>query len=365
VEIRDGATITIQPCTRIEGTKDPLGVLFIEQGGTIIAEGTAAKPILFTSSSATPAASDWGGVVLLGRAPTAKGTAAFEGVMDSPQFSYGGDDEADSSGTITYTKIEYGGYQFLADKEVNGLSMASVGSGTTIHHVMVSNTSDDCFEWWGGNVANVDYLICNNPGDDMFDGDEGWIGGGKNWFGRTVDDAGITSSDPNGFEWDSLLAGTEPLSAISASNVTLCGAGQFAIPSNGMVLRELITGAIDNAVITGWDYGVDARDTFVDGDDPHVTIQNSAMFGLPIVNPADNNGMDTPGDKDFDEEAWFETAAWDNTHEADAADGPFTLAQCLDSDGPADAVVESGVGAFAESATWTRDAWTSIGGGWE
>jgi hypothetical protein len=197
----------------------------------------------------------------------------------------------------------------------------------------------------------------------MFDGDEGWIGGGKNWFGRTITDDAITSPDPNGLEWDSLLAGTLPLSDISATNVTLCGAGQFEIPSNGMVLRELVTGAIDNAVITGWDFGVDARDTFVDGTTPHVTIANSLLFGLPIVNPSDNNGMDSPGDKDFDEEAWFEGPA-SNTYEEEASDGPFTLAACLDPAGPADAVVESGLGAFKESATWVRDEWTTIGGGW-
>ena len=364
VEVRDGATLTIEPCTRIEGTKDPIGVLFVERGGKLEAAGTAAEPILFTSSAASPAAGDWGGIVLLGRAPTAKGEAAFEGVPDAPEFSYGGDDEGDSSGTITYTKIEYSGYLFLADKEVNGLSMAGVGSGTTLHHIMVSNTNDDCFEWWGGNVDDADFLICNNPGDDMFDGDEGWVGGGKNWFGRTTSDAAITSPDPNGFEWDSLLAGTPPVSAISASNVTLCGAGQFELPSNGMVLRELVTGSIDNAVIAGWDFGVDARDTFVDGDDPHVTISNSILFGLPIVNPSDNNGQDTPGDKAFDEEAWFSDGAG-NSYEADESDGPFTLEACLEADGPGAAVVESGVGAFKESATWVRDEWTTIGGGWE
>jgi hypothetical protein len=364
VEVREGSKITIEPCTRIEGTKEPLGVLFIERGGRIEAEGSAERPILFTSGAASPSASDWGGIVLLGRAPTGKGSATFEGVMDAPEFTYGGDDEADDSGTLSYVKIEYGGYLFLADKEVNGLSMASVGSGTKIDHIMVSNTSDDCFEWWGGNLSNVDYLICNNPGDDMFDADEGWTGGGKNWFGRTTSDDSITSGDPNGFEWDSLLTGSEPVSNISSSNVTLCGAGRFGLPSYGMVLRELVTGALDNVVVTGWDFGADARDTFVDGDDAHVTIQNSTFFGLPIVNPADNDGDATPGDKNFDEAAWFNSAAWSNTHEEGEADGPFSLEDCLAENGPADAVLESATGAFKENQTWVRDEWTTIGGGW-
>jgi hypothetical protein len=361
VEVREGAKIIIEPCTRVEGTLEPLGVLFIERGGQIEAKGTAAKPILFTSDAEEPVSGDWGGIVILGRAPTAKGAATFEGVMDAEEFTYGGDDEADNSGTITYTKIEYGGYLFLADKEVNGLSMASVGSGTTINHVMVSNTNDDCFEWWGGNTKNVDYLICNNPGDDMFDGDEGWNGGGKNWFGRTTTADAVTSGDPNGFEWDSLVNGAEPVSAISATNVTLCGPGALQKPSYGMVLRELVTGTIDNVVLGGFDFGVDARDTFVDGDDAHVSLQNSIFFGLPVANPADNNTETSPGDFAFDEEAWFETAAWENT---DVDAGPFSLDECNAEGGPADSVVTSKVGAFTESATWTRDAWTKIGGGW-
>jgi hypothetical protein len=361
VEIREGAKIIIEPCTRVEGTKEPLGVLFIERGGQIEAKGTAAEPILFTSDAEEPASGDWGGIVILGKAPTAKGSATFEGVMDAEEFTYGGDDEADNSGTITYTKIEYGGYLFLADKEVNGLSMASVGSGTTLNHVMVSNTNDDCFEWWGGNMKNADFLICNNPGDDMFDGDEGWNGGGKNWFGRTTSAGAVTSSDPNGFEWDSLVNGATPISAISATNVTLCGPGALQKPAYGMVLRELVTGAIDNVVLGGFDYGVDARDLFVDGDDAHVSLQNSIFFGLPVANPADNNTETSPGDFAFDEEAWFETPGWENT---DVDAGPFSLDECNAEGGPADSVVSSKVGAFTESATWTRDAWTKIGGGW-
>jgi len=361
VEIRDGAKIIVEPCTRVEGTLEPLGVLFIERGGQIEAKGTAAEPILFTSDAEDPVSGDWGGIVLLGRAPTAKGSATFEGVMDAEEFTYGGDDPADSSGTITYTKIEYGGYLFLADKEVNGLSMASVGSGTTIHHVMVSNTNDDCFEWWGGNVTDVDYLICNNPGDDMFDADEGWTGGGTNWFGRTTSAEAVTSGDPNGFEWDSLVNGAEPISAISASNVTLCGPGALMRPSYGMVLRELVTGSIDEVVLGGFDFGVDARDTFVDGDEPHVTLQSSIFFGLPVSNPADNDTETSPGDFGFDEQAWFETSGWANSA---LEDGPFSLEDCHAADGPSDAVVSSKAGAFKESATWTRDAWTRIGGGW-
>ena len=361
VEIREGARLVIEPCTRIEGTKEPLGVLFFERGGRIEAEGTAAEPILFTSDAAEPSSGDWGGIVILGKAPTGKGSATFEGVMDAEEFTYGGEDPDDDSGTITYTKIEYGGYLFLADKEVNGLSLASVGSGTTIHHVMVSNTNDDCFEWWGGTTTNVDYLICNNPGDDMFDGDEGWIGGGKNWFGRTTSADAVTSGDPNGFEWDSLVNGAEPISAISASNVTLCGPGALQKPSYGMVLRELVTGTLDNVVLGGFDFGVDARDTFVDGEDAHVSLQNSIFFGLPVVNPADNDTETSPGDFAFDEQAWFETAAWENTA---VQDGPFTLDDCNAEGGPAEAVLNSKLGAFKESATWTRDGWTKIGGGW-
>jgi len=360
VLIADGATLTIPKCTRLEGSPAPdPGILVAQRGGRIEAIGTADEPILFTSSQAAGdrAAGQWGGVVLLGQAPiTRAGGAAesiYEGLTDEA-FTYGGTDEADDSGTLQYVRIEFGGFEIIPDKEVNGLSMAGVGSGTTIDHVMVSNTLDDCFEWWGGTVT-ADHLVCNNPGDDYFDGDEGWQGGGEFWFGRRAQFA-ISSDDPNGLEQDSINSGETPRSNWAFSNVTLCGTGEDSgAPSLsfGMVLRELVTGSIDNLSLTGFDYGIDTRNAFVTGD---VTIENSSIWGL--VNTLDENAAET--DAADDDMGFVDASIFSEEATNDEPDpGPFTAEECLEIAGPAAAVLESDTGAFTGGAEWIEGAWVN------
>jgi hypothetical protein len=359
VGVTDGATLTIEPCTRIEGTKDPVGVLLVLSDGQIDAVGTADEPILFTSQEAEGerAAGDWGGVVLLGDAPITASSVSkiYEGLSedDFPDFEapiYGGDNDDHSSGTMSYVRIEFSGFQIQAEKEVNGLSMAGVGAGTQIDHIMVSNTSDDCFEWWGGAMENADYLICNNPGDDYFDTDEGWAGTGSFWFGRRTSVDAISSGDPNGFEWDSISDGTEPRTNVAVSNVTLCGTGEEVAGGvqYGMVLRELITGEIDNLALLGFDYGIDTRDGFEPGD---VTLENSLFWDLAeAIGFTDGNANDTGAEADavpFTED--------DSNNEPE--DPPFTLANCNNPNGPGNATRDSDVGAFAGDADWVNGLW--------
>ncbi len=359
VKIHPGATLKIPACTRLEGTEAPNpGVLVAMRGGRLEAVGTADEPILFTTQKppGSRAEGQWGGVVLLGRAKIGAGTPTkiYEGLTDD-DYTYGGTNDEDDSGILQYVRIEFGGYEILPDKEVNGLSMGAVGSGTTIDHIMVTNTSDDCYEWWGGSVR-ADYLICNNAGDDMFDTDEGYLGGGQHWFGRRTTVGVISSLDPNGFEWDGTEGGVtlEPVTHVTATDVTLCGTGEpigeggGSSPEYGMVLRELVTGDIDDLALLGFEYGIDARDNF---QADQVTIKNSVFFGLgnavgaPDVD--DNDGM-------FDDATIF---TGDASNELDPDPLPFTLDQCNAQGGPSSEVLESDIGAFAGDADWMKGAW--------
>jgi hypothetical protein len=362
VKVHDGASITIEPCTRLEGTADPAGMLAILRGAQIHAIGTADEPILFTTQEAPGArsAGQWGGVVLFGNAPITAAAEAkiFEGLTDTA-FTYGGTDATDDSGTMQYVRIEFGGWEVFPDKEVNGLSLAAVGSGTTIDHIMVSNTLDDCFEWWGGAVE-ANYLICNNAGDDMFDADEGYIGGGSHWFGRRTSIGAVSSMDPNGFEWDGTEGGTDLApkvpSLVTTTNVTLCGTGVPVStgggnPEFGMVLRERITGGIDGLALLGFEYGIDTRSVMVAGD---VTIDGSAFWGL-----GNAGGIGAPdatdNDSGFDDASLF-TGGTDNT-EPDPA--PFTIEDCQAEGGPAAAVRDSDIGAFAGDDSWMEGLWVN------
>jgi hypothetical protein len=349
-------TLEVEPCTRFEGAKDPVGVLIIQKGGQIIAPGTADEPILFTSASAPGdrAPEDWGGLVLLGNAPIyGDGTALYEG-QTGAEFEYGGDDPTDNSGVLQYVRLEYSGYEIRPDEEINGITFAGVGSGTTVDHIMVSNTADDCFEWFGGTVASS-HLIANNCGDDMFDIDVGYVGEGDTWFGRTSPTA-LVSGDPNGFEWDGNLTGSAGgvLTNVTASNVTLCGADEAGLAANatyGMVLRELIEGAIDGLAVTGFEVGVDTRDDFGTAAAPHVTIENSVAFGLLTGLGAEDA---TDNDAGFDETAWFTDGTG---NEVDPTTPPYTAAECIAADGPDAAVTDSGIGAFSTDGTWITGAW--------
>ena len=351
-----GETLTIEPCTRIEGRVDSSnwGALVVSRGGRILAEGTADEPIVFTSElpPGSRAMGDWGGVVLLGRASNFSGDdVLIEGLPDQPVNQYGGDDDEDDSGVLKFVRIEFTGIEISPGNEINGLTLGSVGSGTVIENVMVTKTTDDGIELFGGTVDLMN-VIGNNVGDDIFDADQGWRGSLVNAFGRqgTTPQTGPVSEDPNGFEMDSHLGGNTPVTDVTATNVTLCGdneAGSFV--GYGMVLRENLTGTFSNIVVAGFDAAVDVRDDFGTADMPNVTIASSLFDeAAPIAIDSMDNDMG------FDEEAWFAEGDG-NTH----GELPFTIEQCLAADGPSAEVLGSGVGAFADGDDWIQGAWVS------
>ena len=157
VYIADGATLTIEPGTVILGDKDTKASLIVERGGKLYAKGTASEPIVFTSEQpkGQRRPGDWGGLILCGRANNNQTEQQIEG---GPRSKHGGNDNADCSGALSYVRVEFAGYPFQTDKEINGITLGSVGSSTQIDHVQVSYSNDDSFEWFGGAV-NCQYLV--------------------------------------------------------------------------------------------------------------------------------------------------------------------------------------------------------------
>lgn len=169
------AVLTIEPGTTIKGQYSSQGTLAIRTGAKIVAAGTKAKPINFTSTEEKRGG--WGGIVILGRAPTNEASKAsgFEAV---PEWSYGGDKADDSSGVLTYVTVNWPGFAVEVDKELNGITFCGVGNKTVVHHVQSNNGDDDGFEWFGGTV-NVSNMVSTNQTDDGFDIDNGYNGTGK------------------------------------------------------------------------------------------------------------------------------------------------------------------------------------------
>lgn len=222
VYVDEGATLTIEPGTVIKGDKATMAALIIKRGGKINAQGTASAPIVFTSNQAKGSRKpgDWGGVILLGKAKNNSTEMIIEG---GPNAMHGGNDDADNSGVLSYARIEFAGYPFETDKEINGLTLGSVGSGTKIDHVQVSYCNDDSFEWFGGTV-NAKYLIAYHGWDDDFDTDNGFSG--KLQFLLAVRHPKIADTSlSNGFESDNNKDGTTsaPITSAVFSNVTFIG----------------------------------------------------------------------------------------------------------------------------------------------
>lgn len=234
IYVKNGATLTIEPGTVIMGDKNTPGSgLFITQGSQLVANGTANSPIVFTSNQAPGArgAGDWGGIILLGRAANNQpsGIANIEGIAPGADTQFGGGanpDDNDNSGSLSYVRIEFPGYVYQTDKEINGLTLGSVGAATTLDHIQVSFSNDDAFEWFGGKV-NARYLVSYRNLDDDFDTDYGFRG--RIQFGLIVRDPNIADnpsiSTSEGFESDNDASGSTatPQTAPIFSNITAVG----------------------------------------------------------------------------------------------------------------------------------------------
>lgn len=291
VKVTSGATLTIQPGTRIVGdTTVPGSSLWIRRGAKIMAVGTADDPIVFTSARAagSRAPGDWGGIIIVGNGIINRtGTTILtEGPANVAENYAGGTDNGDNSGQLKYVRIEFAGYDVSngAGQELNGISAYAVGGGTRYEYVQVLAGLDDSFEFWGGAVQGR-YLVSYESGDDHFDWSEGYVG--KLQYLVAFQSQKLTprpgtgtfSSDPRGFEADgcdpavsgctlSSTRASEPYSNPTIANFTLVGTGQlggYATDGNGIVLRRGTAGWLQNGIIARFKgVGLNLRDAWTD-----------------------------------------------------------------------------------------------------
>ncbi len=177
-----GVTLTIEAGTHFRSSGR--GSLIISRGSEIAANGTAAAPIVMSSfDNSYTGQGEWGGLVLQGFAKNnecgdgATGSVAVgcDTADEAGTGFHGGNDDADSSGSISHLIIAEGGFEVAPDSEVNGITLHSVGYGTSIENVMVYGNADDGIEFFGG-AANVKNLILIDNGDESLDWDNGWRG---------------------------------------------------------------------------------------------------------------------------------------------------------------------------------------------
>jgi hypothetical protein len=259
VYVTDGAKLIIQPGTTIVSDIAEKGALIIERGAQIIAEGTSAKPIVFTSGKAagerTPG--DWGGVALLGRATTNRATEpTIEGGIGRP---YGGTNDLDNSGILKYVRIEYAGIAAMPNSEINALTLGGVGSGTIIENVQTIYANDDAFEFFGGTV-NAKNLYAYATADDDYDFDFGYRGS-VSYSVSKRDPQFVDNGDAgNGVECDNDGTGSpaQPFTHPKLDNMILVGPFDVASLANhniGLRWRRATQFTITNSKIVGYQKG--------------------------------------------------------------------------------------------------------------
>jgi hypothetical protein len=246
IYVEPGASLTIEPGTLIRGNTE--SALVIAKGAQIFAMGKECAPIIMTSEQddlATwrQACEEWGNLTIMGDAliaatldgdgtgqPDGQDTAQMEGLIARFEGDtlplYGGGNDDDDSGIVSYVSLRYGGFVVSIANELNGMSLGGVGRCTDMHHIEIMNNVDDGIEIWGGTL-NLKYVSIWNIGDDSFDLDQGYRG--KAQFGLIVqgycgDNKQGSGIGDNCFEMDGAEdAAAQPYGAALIYNFTAIG----------------------------------------------------------------------------------------------------------------------------------------------
>jgi Secretion system C-terminal sorting domain len=329
VYVEDGAVLNIEAGTVIKakaGQGESASALVITKGGKIFAEGTGVNPIIFTAESddvnnptdlVLPATNLWGGIIVLGNARinTSAGVGNIEGIPIETRTEYGGTDDNDNSGVLKYISIRHGGTDIGSGKEINGLTLGGVGSGTTVDFVEVFQNNDDGFEWFGGTV-NSKHLVSAFNADDAFDHDEGLRN--KMQFLFAIQDADFGN---RGGEHD---GGTDPedgdpFAFPQSYNVTFLGSGMTSANEDNdyaFKIRDNWGGSYKNSIfgdfkgiamdIEDLETGQDSKQRL---DDGQIVFQNNMWFNFD-----GGNDFDALGKHDY-ESAYLNNSVNNNSIE--------------------------------------------------
>ena len=289
--VKQGATLTIMPGTLIaglEGGGPSTSYMIVENGANIDADGTDDKPIIFTSMQRVEDPTNlevgqWGGLTILGDAGNAQVTA-YE---VNPAYEAGTGNLADSSGILRHVYILNSGITMEPKKEINGLSMIGVGSGTVVENITVDYSDDDGIEIWGGTV-NLTNVTISNCTDDYFDIDDGYTGTVKNLvINTTTGNAGIEMSGATEATFDGFTITTGD-TQVKEGGIYFKGAGIGGHFKNGTIIHN---GGQVNA------HGA------IHSNDVEVAIDNVSFENVAITADA---GLDFTGDSAAALEAKFD-----------------------------------------------------------
>jgi hypothetical protein len=311
--------LAIEPGTLILGV--PSEALKITRGSTINALGTAVDPIVMTAQSqfddwqaggdGDTANGEWGGLIVTGFGEANNCNdltfcdALVEGVITP--FAWGGFDNADDSGTITYVVVDKGGFGLAPNTEINSITLFGIGRNSDISFIQANDNTDDGIELFGGEVV-IKNAVSTNNWDDSFDTDVGYTGGIQFGLGKQT-----TVEGDKGFEIDNLVIADTPISEPTFANITMINSiattgntvgigprsGTGAYFWNGLIVgseRAAIRSENNTVVLNG---GV-----LSDPDDGILQIHNYSIFADPV--PTDTYFAATGGGTAADVQTWYE-----------------------------------------------------------
>jgi predicted small lipoprotein YifL len=342
-----GPSLTIEAGSKL-AFSNPEDYVRIARGSKIIAEGTKTAPIVFSAkqdlidNAATEADRGlWGGVQILGNGITNKCADHTNCHITSEgrPGTYGGNNNAESSGVLKYVVIKHAGYEVVDGNELNGLTLYTVGSGTIIDHVQAYSVADDGFEFFGGAV-NAKHIVAVNAADDSFDFTDGYQGNIQ--FALAVHTSGANRCIEGDNTGEGRADDALPVSHPRFSNVTCITTGvkqgQGTVPSGkgdseGPLLREGTQFEIYNSIITSSATGNASQECFEQDDTEGPQTVDYMEAGVSVVkstvvacSESIKTGKVDPSNAGFSDKTWFTSAAGNaNNVVMDAASAAGTL----------------------------------------
>lgn len=306
--VAEGASLTIPAGTQIiaddGGTEVYIAVL---KGADIFINGNPSNPVIMSSASGD--SGDWGGLTICGEATT---TAGVDATAEVGGFFYGGTNDSDSSGNISYLQIVGTGAQINSESQYNGISFYAVGSGTVVNNVAVINGADDGVEFFGGTVSASNLYLENND-DDSIDWTEGWSG--------AIENAYISHSIPG---FSTVFEGDKENANPTFENITAIS----TVGGTGLQFKKESGGTITGLSLSGYDVDLDMKD----GGALSNVVFDSSITPVLISDPANDEyfyelqGSNVPPTVDITDFDWVNTDVnLDNNILQGAVTGTMTL----------------------------------------
>ena len=325
VYVRNNATLTIEPGTIIRCDVLSASALIVTRGSKLICDGTPANPIIFTSSEATGARTygDWGGIVLLGKARinASGGTSDIGAGINNANGDglFGGNDDDDSSGSISYTRIEFAGVQYQPDKEISALALGGVGRRTALHHIQVSFCGNDGIHIAGG-TARLKHLALFRGYNSDITMDMGYTGLVQYAvILRDSTKAGSRGASGLEIQNDALATQAQPYTNPTLSNLTVLG--PLTLPNTpynsnfryAIHLRRNGRVALFNSALAGYTRGLmlDGKGVGENMAAGTIILQNNQFAGMKIMN-VDTTNRFAQAFPTFDRNTWLLTSGFSN-----------------------------------------------------